>query len=130
MILEASEEKRTVKYPNEYSTIEDIMRDAHAEGLLLLTVKGKEVFPNVYGKALKPQVNHVEVLKVKILKKITEASSTLKPVLSRAKLNRAVRGDNYPEEFKQAVEQLVAERKISEQKLWTKASHPVLEYHL
>jgi len=123
-----------MKNLNEYGAIEEIMRDAHAEGLLLLTIKGKEVFPTVYGAGavLKPRTNRVERFKIKILEKMEDAvkRDIGHRQFSLTNLGRAVRGDNHPEEFKTAIQELIAGRKISEEKLWGKARRPTTYYHL
>ncbi len=119
---------------SQYSSAEEFVQDLVTEGVVPRNKNIQKLFP-----AVKPRFSryYVDKLKIKILEVVKAGSGinedgTTKDhrLLSRTNLGRAVRGDNYPVEFKAALEQLVAERKIKEEKLWSQKNKPCTYYHL
>jgi hypothetical protein len=109
---------------SQYTSVEDVVRDLIAERVFSRNKRVREMFPSVVAKP--PRKNHlgpVSANRIDLLKTLIVEAVKDKPfltTLSRTKLNRIVRGDNHPQEFKIAIEQLIAERKITEEKMWTK----------
>jgi|HubBroStandDraft_2_1064218.scaffolds.fasta_scaffold75776_3 hypothetical protein len=112
-----------------YFSIEEVVQDLIAEGLFPRNRKVHKLFP---GLKARPNKDHLERLKVSVIERVTDAAKRDLDhrSLSLTSLRRAVRGDNYPETFAQAISELLAERKISEQKLWGKKGRPTTYYHL
>lgn len=111
---------------SQYASAEEFINDLIADGIFPRNRKVRAAFP---GLVSAPKPKHAERLKTAIVAAIIEASQSLKPSMSRARLYRAVRGDNYPAEFNQALDQLILERKISAEVLQTKG-RPFTHYHL
>jgi hypothetical protein len=111
---------------SEYGSLQEIFEDAIAEGIFPRNRKIRKAFPGI--KNNRQQSDRVERFKSEIVRVITETSLALKPALSRSRLYHAVRGDNQPQAFNAAVEQLIAEQKISAETLQTKG-RPYTHYH-
>lgn len=118
----------------QYSSIEEVIQDMVIDGLIPRNRKIHKAYPFV-----KPafSIYYVDKLKKKILDRITEASGSREDgklkdgrQLSLTRLCQYVRGDHYPAEFKVALQQLVSEHKIREEKLWSKKNKPCTYYHL
>jgi hypothetical protein len=119
---------------SQYASAEEFVQDMVTEGLVPRNRKIRAAYPSV-----KPPFSryYVDKLKDKILAAISKASGIRLDgktkdgrMLSLSNVSRTVRGDNYPAEFREALRQLVAERKISEEKLWSEKSRPTTYYHL
>ena len=117
-----------------YNSLEEIFQDAVLEGLFPRNRKIRAAYPSI-----KPRFSraYVDKLKLKILDAIRIASGIREDGkskdgrrLSLSNINRTVRGDNYPVEFKEALRQLLSEKKITEEKLWSDKSKPCTYYHL
>lgn len=117
-----------------YNSVEEVIQDMVTEGLIPRNRKIHKAYPSV-----KPafSIYYVDKLKKKIIERITEASGSREDgklkdgrQLSLTRLYQTVRGDNYPDEFKVALQQLIAERAIREEKLWSKKNKPCTYYQL
>jgi hypothetical protein len=111
----------------EYSTVEEVVQALIVEGIFSRNKKVRAMFPGI---GARKRRSHVNRYKTAILDRIARAKQDLAPDLTRARINRYVRGDNHPEDFKEAMRQLMEERKITENQFWSKLSRPSLQYHL
>ena len=116
-----------MKELTEYSSVEAVVQDLISEGIFPRNKKVRAAFPGI---GARKKRSHVNRYKTAILDRMERAKEELVPALTRAWINRYVRGDNHPEDFKAAMQQLMDERKISETQLWSKLSRPCLQYHL
>jgi hypothetical protein len=112
----------------EYSSIEEIVSDLIQEGLVTRNKKIKAAFASIGARCRR---NYTDSLKTRILENIKNAQRPDRfGVMTRSKIYKMVRGDNHPQDFEAAMNQLLAENKIKEEKLWTDAPRPTLQYHL
>jgi hypothetical protein len=112
----------------EYSSIEEIVSDLIQEGVVTRNKKVKAMFAGIGARRRRCYTNS---MKKAILENIEKTRNPqFFGAMTRAKIYRAVRGDNHPQDFEAAMSQLLAENKIKEEKLWTKAPRPTLQYHL
>jgi hypothetical protein len=111
----------------QYSTVEEVVQDLISEGVFPRNKKVRALFPGI---GARKRRSHVNRYKTAILERMARAKEELVPSLTRAWINRYVRGDNHPEDFKTAMQQLMDEQKITETQLWSKLSRPTLQYHL
>jgi len=116
-----------MKELTEYQSVEAVVQDLIAEGIFSRNKKDRALFPGI---GARKRRSHVNRYKTAILERMARAKEELVPALTRAWINRYVRGDNHPEDFKEAMQQLMDERKITENQLWSKLSRPSLQYHL
>ena len=116
-----------MKNYSEYSSVEEVVVALIAEGIFPRNKKVRVAFPGI---GARRQRDHVARLKDAILTRMQRAQESLVPDMSRAQIYHAVRGDNYPQDFNSAIDQLLTEGKITVNELWSKASRPTRQYHL
>jgi hypothetical protein len=130
LLFNLNQKRRNImKDFSQYFSLEEVFQDAISEGVFPRNRKVHKLFP---GLKARPSKDHLERIKISVFERLTDAAKRDLDhrSLSLSGLRRAVRGDNYPETFELAIRELIAERKITEQKLWGKKGRPTTYYHL
>ena len=114
-----------MKELSEYKTVDEVVLDLAAEGLINYTKAGRRVLP---AKPRKINQERVENFMLRILEIIARSpDGKVKSSLAM----KILRGDNHPDDFAIAVRRLTEERKISVEKMVTKdVGRPCVYYRL